>query len=499
MQITASTLYNYTQCKHKVWRDKHGPQNEKDPEPNQFVKLLWEKGILHEQKIIQKLGKFEDISKYPYKQRQDKTLEALNSGADLIYQGIIAHDNLLGIPDLLRKTADNKYIAIDIKSGRGFEGVNEDEGDPGKPKKHYALQICLYTDILERLKLSAGRTGLVLDITSEEVEYLLNSPMGTRTPQTFWEYYLETKDEVSLLLQNKQKNTPALSGICKLCQWYSSCKNWIKDNDDLSQIYYIGRSVRDTISSDLHINSVDDFLEVDLQTLLTQKQGDKSFLKGLGPKKLQQATERARIFRTTKEPVIRETIDFPEVEYELFFDIEADPTQDHVYLHGMLEVHNGQDRFIPFLAKKVDPAEEKRAWSEFWDYITEMDDKTYSVYYYGSYEKTTFNQLYKKYPDVVNKDVLDAFFDNKNVIDLYNQVIMKHTDWPLSSYSIKEIAVYLGFSWSDKSPSGALSIKWYNDYVKSGDEKILNRILKYNEDDCRATQVVKEGIEKLQR
>jgi len=56
MYITASKLYNYTQCPHRVWRDAHGPFDEKIEEPNAFVQLLWEKRINHEEEIVKILG-----------------------------------------------------------------------------------------------------------------------------------------------------------------------------------------------------------------------------------------------------------------------------------------------------------------------------------------------------------------------------------------------------------------------------------------------------------
>ena len=37
---------------------------------------------------------------------------------------------------------------------------------------------------------------------------------------------------------------------------------------------------------------------------------------------------------------------------------------------------------------------------------------------------------------------------------------------------------------------------WYNDYHRTKDPKILDKILKYNEDDVRATLYVKEWLEK---
>ena len=73
----------------------------------------------------------------------------------------------------------------------------------------------------------------------------------------------------------------------------------------------------------------------------------------------------------------------------------------------------------------------------------------------------------------------------------------KYTDWPVGSYSIKYLAQYLGFSWRDKTPSGALSIQWFNEYIETKDPQKLERILLYNEDDCKATMVLKDGIKKL--
>jgi len=104
--------------------------------------------------------------------------------------------------------------------------------------------------------------------------------------------------------------------------------------------------------------------------------------------------------------------------------------------------------------------------------------------------------MQQAYPEVVSEEELEAFFGHSNVIDLY-QIILKSTDWPLGSYSIKAIAQYLGFAWRDQTPSGALSIQWFNEYIEKKDDKILERILLYNEDDCRAMLMVKDKIQKL--
>ena len=95
--ITAAKLYDYTQCPHRVWRDICGPQKEKIKETNPFVQLLWDRGIAHEETIVSKLGEFTDVRSGTYKDRFNQTIEAMKNKAPLIYQGVLIHENMLGI------------------------------------------------------------------------------------------------------------------------------------------------------------------------------------------------------------------------------------------------------------------------------------------------------------------------------------------------------------------------------------------------------------------
>jgi predicted RecB family nuclease len=69
--------------------------------------------------------------------------------------------------------------------------------------------------------------------------------------------------------------------------------------------------------------------------------------------------------------------------------------------------------------------------------------------------------------------------------------------WPTRDHSIKTLAKGLGFKWRDDNPSGAASIEWFDQWVRTGDPAIRQRILDYNEDDCRATRVLLDGIRGL--
>ena len=61
----------------------------------------------------------------------------------------------------------------------------------------------------------------------------------------------------------------------------------------------------------------------------------------------------------------------------------------------------------------------------------------------------------------------------------------------------KTLAKYLGFDWRDTSPSGTESIEWYHRWVETANPSIRQRILDYNEDDCKATRILLDGIRKL--
>lgn len=76
-------------------------------------------------------------------------------------------------------------------------------------------------------------------------------------------------------------------------------------------------------------------------------------------------------------------------------------------------------------------------------------------------------------------------------------MVLKATESPTRDYSIKTLARYLGFDWHDTQPSGAASIEWFDQWIKTGDPEIKKRIVDYNEDDCRATRVLLDGIKKL--
>jgi uncharacterized protein len=386
-----------------------------------------------------------------------------------------------------------------VKSGVCVEGValDADDGDDGKPKKHYAIQLALYVDALQRLGFEARRSGIILDIRGTEVRYDLNAPQGARTPETYWQLYVRSRQAVAELLSGKDKNDPAISGVCGLCPWYESCRRWAAQVDDLTGLFYVGRKVRDSLVHDTGAQTIAALCSLDLPEVLRRRETEKGFLKGIGEKTLQKTVTRARVMRIERKPVLYEDVEFPDVEVELFFDIEDDPTQEFVYMHGAYERSRSGERYLDFTATDMSEEAERDAWARFWEYVRSLLPQSFAVYYYSKHERTTYRRMRERYPEVVSPEELEWFFDPSRAIDLYGDVVFRKTDWPLGSYSLKAIAQYFGFRWRDETPSGALSIQWFNEFVTSRDEAVLDRIRKYNEDDCRATLVLKDALARM--
>jgi uncharacterized protein len=487
--VTASMLYDLVACPHRVTMDLYGDPVKRDT-ANVFVQLLWEKGSLYEREVISGLKRpFLDLSIYAGDEKDRLTLEAMQRGEPLIYSGRIQVPGLLGDPDLLRKEAGG-YVAGDIKSGAGEEGPEDDS----KPKLHYGVQLALYTDILERKGLSAGRRAFVWDIHGEEVPYDFEALYGQRKPRKLWQDYQECLSEARAIIADKDQTRAAYSSACKLCHWYTACVERLKATDDLTLIPELGRSRRDAMLT--HLSSVGELAACNPVAFIT---GEKTVFAGIGPDSLKKFHTRAILLSTKDaQPILKAPIRLPVYDCELFFDIEVDPMRDICYLHGFVERNGGEnasEKFVAFFAEECTAASEKAAFADSWAYM--RSKRPCGIYYYSKYERTLYRKLQQKYPDVCSANDIELLFDPTDTIDLYYDVVLPATEWPTSDFSLKTLAKYLGFAWRDTHPSGAASIEWFDRWIKTGDRAIRQRILDYNEDDCRATRVLLDGIRNL--
>lgn len=485
MTVTASILYDLVECARRVALDAFGDPAKRDP-ISPFVRLLWERGALFERETIAKLKlPFVDLSGSSDIDRERLTLHAMARGEPLIYGGRLRADDLVGNPDLLRKELAG-YVAGDIKSGRGKEGG--EDGQEGKPKRSYAVQLALYIDILERLDLSAGRRAFILDIRGREVVYDFTDA------SELWSKYQEALTLARAILAKRAAPLPGYSAVCKLCHWYTNCLAELVAADDLTLIPFLRRSDRDAMLE--HIPTVGALARVDPDLYV---RGKKTVFAGIGSDRFRSLHARAVLVKSpSPKPYLRAAIELKVFALELFFDIEVDPLRDVCYLHGFVERRNrdnASERFISFFADEPTPTAERVAFAGAVDYLSSRTDA--AVYYYSKYERTIYRKLQRKHPDVCTAADVERIFEPDRALDLYGDVVRKATEWPTKDHSIKTLATHLGFAWRDADPSGAGSIEWFDRWCQQRRPEIRQRILNYNEDDCRATRVLWDAIRSL--
>ena len=489
--VTAVQLYDHVSCPRRVDLDAHGDAARRDG-LSPFVRMLWARGAAHEAETLRGLpGGAVLLAGLAADERERATAAAMDAGADIIQGGRIAADDLIGDPDLLLRRGSH-YVPADIKSGRADEGGG-DEAD-GRPKPHYAVQVALYCDVLERLGRSAGRVAEIWDGRGARVEYDLTARRGSRTPATWWELYEETRDAVRSILANPHSTRGALACFCGLCHWRQVCVADLEAADDLTLIPSLGRAARDAMSGT--IKSVAEFAELEPEAFVV---GGKTQFARIGPGRLRVFHARAKLLSTPgARAYLTAPVELPATTREIFFDIEADPLRNVVYMHGFVHRLNRDwetEHFVAFTAEEPTPDAEREAFAAALAHIAAHPEAT--IYYYSKFERTAYRKLQRLYPEVCAPEAVEALFTHPRSIDLYFDVVTKATEWPTRSHSIKALAKHLGFAWRDNDPSGAASIEWYNRWVESGDRAILQRILDYNEDDCRATAVLLDGIREL--
>jgi len=476
--ITAQELYNITKCAHRVYLDANGDPKDRS-EVGSFVKLLWELGLQTEREYIGSVGdkSVSDLSQFRIEEAWSETQRLMKERADLIYQGCLIDGPFVGRPDLLLKRTDVSsrlgsycYEPIDIKAGKGWE---ERDGKKTRFKDHYAFQILFYRMLLDRIQGASLPVGRIVNVDKELEAFNVTD---------FEQEFQQALAEARRLVAGQETSEPVLGSHCQLCQWHRRCERWVTEHADPTGLFFVGK-VKFRLK-EVGLKTIQDIAAMDVNQYLKPPKK----IPRTGKDSLLRMKERARV-RLSGKPEIRPGFVFPARAREVYFDIEDDPTRGVTYLFGLLIKQGEQPPvFQYFLAKK--PDDEETTVRAFWEFLKAAGDDVY--YVYSHKERSTLKHLLERYS--LDQAVLDTY--KAKEFDLYSDLIVEYSDWPTYSYGIKQIAKQIGFTWRDPDPSGANSIAWYNEYLADpAKESVLQRILDYNEDDCRAMVAIKEYFE----
>ncbi len=465
-KLTGEHFYKFFQCPHWIWYDIYGDQEKKGEIPP-LIQMIHRGGLKHEQEML-KSRKFEEVKPELFRDLDEAflaTLELMKKGVN-IYHGVLMDSNWVGIPDLLEARpvekgmksifGDHYYVVYDIKSGKEI-------------RDEYKFQLVFYSLILERLQGVLPRDAYIVNADGEDRSFMVDD---------FLDYFHLTRERIEKIL-NGEKPAPFLKSGCKQSPWYALCVDDAKGCDDISLVYRLSQNDQRRLY-ELGIKTVHDLAVADLDQLRFRLE-DWPF------DKILKFYNQAQVL-VSNEPKILKRPQFPKVENEIYFDIESDPTEGIDYLLGILIKSGNKDAEYKYFWAK-DKKDEERIWREFLNFLESLDD--FVIYHYSYYEKEVFRRLGNKYG--ISMALEDKF--RNNTIDLHWS-FLEAAVLPIYFYSLKDVAKFLGFKWEAEDAGGAESVVWYNQWLKTGDQKIMDKIIKYNEDDVRATLFVKDWLEK---
>jgi len=172
-----------------------------------------------------------------------------------------------------------------------------------------------------------------------------------------------------------------------------------------------------------------------------------------------------------------------------YLDIEGTPDTRSYYLIGLMTVaENGAETYHAFWAD--DEISEVNIFIELLDQLDRMG--RYSLIHFGNYEIKALRQIRQKLPVAYQSKIDEAILHSLNILS----IIGPYVYFPTYSNSLKEIARYLKFDWSDPSSSGLQSLVWRQKWLQ-GERSYKDKLLQYNRDDCDALRKVTEFVETI--
>jgi len=148
-------------------------------------------------------------------------------------------------------------------------------------------------------------------------------------------------------------------------------------------------------------------------------------------------------------------------------------------------VKNGRSRYYSFLAKT--PEEESEMWRKFIDFITDRPEAP--IYHYGFFELDVMRRFAARY-GLDDETLSNVEANMHDLLFLIRPAVV----FPLSFYSLKDLGAYVGYAWQAGDITGVQAVRWFEDWLKTKNEKILKQILDYNKDDVKATWTLKKWV-----
>jgi predicted RecB family nuclease len=419
-----------------------------------------------------------DAQNGAYRKRVRSTLLTQHKSADILYSPPLSlHTLQKGKPLILDVNALGSSLSASIDVLQRVNGAS-----PVGDFHYQPIQLCYHNVPTKAAKmLLAFKSLLIGEIqgqipTQGTVIYGPNLKFHSLKLSGLQQRVRRIITQLQLYREPKNNPPLILNQHCSVCQFRTRCRNEAVVTDNLTLLG--GMTEREIAAQ----NRKGIFTVNQLSYTFRYRKPSK---RAKRPAKPHQSSLQALALRTHKVHVHgtpRLAVGAPAI----YYDIEGLSNPDFYYLIGMLVVNGTESEYLCFWADSE--REQSSIFENFAETVAKFPNA--QLYHFGSYDATALKRV-RGICGARYGSLLETILKSStNVLTL----VTSHIYFPIYHNSLKEIASYLGYKWTEINATGIQSIIWREQWRDTGDPALKRTLIAYNRDDCVALKTTCDFI-----
>lgn len=512
IRLSAGDLANYLACRHLTGLDLEVALGRRGAPPQPAwradeVEVLRERGLEHENTYLDYLANDgRSVERAAEAGGADAVEDAMRRGAGLIVQASLRDGLWFGRADILRRVAgrsrfgDWAYEAVDTKLAR-------------ETKAGTILQLCLYSDLLQRIQGAAPENMVVVSPGTDPGRPFVEE---TFRVADFSAYYRLIRGRLEAAVRDGAGEGAAATypepvPHCDICRWQMHCLHRRREDDHLSLV------------ADLRRRHRKQFEDWNLRTLeaLGSSPAPLPRPKHGSPAAYQTAREQARVQLEgrRRDAPYHELLDreagrglalLPAPSPgDLFFDIEGARfvgPRGFEYLFGLAETDEGgraayRGEWAFDLGRNGErfAVGEQRVFETFVDFVMERWERRpdMHIYHFAPYEPSAVKRLTGQF--ATRSEEVDRMLRAHLFVDLH-KVVRQSLRASVEQYSIKAIEPFYGFERRVELRTASDQRHRMERLLETGmradiTEEMRGVVEGYNRDDCLSLIGLRDWLE----